>query len=425
MRIAGSFHSRETLVLTLTIACLLQGVSTAFAVVPAALLLIGGITGLGRIWLLRPVFLLCAYLVYLLINLVVTGSLGDLASVEFWRYDGKQVYTLSIFLLGTAFFVARPRLSLDDFNGAVLTSALLLLPFVLIFGEWKFGILNGFYNSHNALAGMVGAMFIVFVHMILASKTPRRHTAWKIWSAIILTSCLFVLAQSRAFLFGMALSMTYVFLTNARGLMGRKYLIAGTGLLLMVAVASSPFSDRLSVNYLRDDTNLEKRFEYWLEAADFIQRSPILGVGLGTINDDHMTTREYAPFLELRTRSSTFHGENHAHNVVLQIWAELGLIALILYSYFWAAIFRRQPRSADHRASEYERTRAVLTAMFIYVAGASVFGNNLLTPASAALLYLLAAFFVARTSSVSGAAALRRPIGISGVGIGDACGERT
>lgn len=425
MRIGGSVHSKDALVLTLTVACLLQGVSMAFAVVPAALLLIGGFKGLGRIWLLRPVFLLCAYLFYLLVNLFLTAAIGDLAIAEFWRYDGKQFYTLSIFVLGTAFFVSKPRLSLDDLSRAVLTSALLVLPFVLIFGEWKLGILNGFYNSHNALAGMVGAMFIVFVHLILAPKALRRHAAWKLWSALILSSGLFVLAQSRAFLFGMALSMTYVFLTNARGLMGRKYLVAGTGLLLMVAVASSPFSDRLNVNYLRDDTNLEKRLEYWGEAVDFIIRSPILGVGLGSINDEHVSTREYAPFLELRTRSSTFHGENHAHNVVLQIWAELGLIALILYACFWLAIFRRQPRVVDRSASDYQRTRAILAALFIYVAGASVFGNNLLTPASAGLLYLVAAFFVARTCSAPRAVALRRPIDISGVAIRDAYGERT
>jgi O-antigen ligase len=171
--------------------------------------------------------------------------------------------------------------------------------------------------------------------------------------------------------------------------------------MLVAAVIVSPVADRVSYDYLKDDQNLLTRILYWQRAIQYIQDSPIVGVGIGSFNDSSVVLEHVAPGISVKSSSEKFFGENHAHNIILHVLAEQGVLGLALLSWFWLSLLRRRPSSyiqfRPNELEDFKLMKRAITAIFIYLLAASMLGNNLLTISTAFIFYILAAAFVSST----------------------------
>ena len=350
-----------------------------------------------------PVLILLVYLLYVLLNLTVHGSFADLASADFLRYDGKFLPTLVVFVGATLFFDAFRRASpFWTAIAGILGAALLVLPASALFGEEKGGLLIGFFTSHNALAGSAGAVTLLVI--TLQAEIRRRMPALVAPLAAVgaVSMYLFLMAGSRAFLLGFACAVVYLVARSGLSVVRKVVIASFTFVMLVVLIATSPAADRLSYDYLQEDANLLTRLEYWARAADYAMQSPIIGVGIGSFNDDSLLLESPAPGIAVRTESSKFFGENHAHNIVLHLLAEQGLVGILLLSWFWASLLFRQPPLSAALARQQQREflamRRCVRALFVFVLAASMLGNNLLTMSTSFVFYLVAAGYVTSTS---------------------------
>jgi putative inorganic carbon (HCO3(-)) transporter len=82
-------------------------------------------------------------------------------------------------------------------------------------------------------------------------------------------------------------------------------------------------------DYLKSDGVLNYRTEAWKGAVRIIKEHPVLGLGIGKSNFG----RTVEKFDDLKIPY------DHAHNTVLQIAVELGLIGLAAFIWFFGSVF--------------------------------------------------------------------------------------
>lgn len=111
----------------------------------------------------------------------------------------------------------------------------------------------------------------------------------------------------------------------------KRLLVAGGILLLGFALLQTKALALIPSGVLTPTDNLfnlasskSDRFAIWLEAWQIFLRAPLLGVGFGEFIWHHFLLSEQAPVV---IRGSLY---NHAHNIIMQVLAELGLPAAVL-----------------------------------------------------------------------------------------------
>ena len=83
-----------------------------------------------------------------------------------------------------------------------------------------------------------------------------------------------------------------------------------------------------------NSSNIQARFHLWEVALNIIQGNPLFGSGLGTFGQN---------YLELRNTGISSTSAIHAHNQLLQLTAELGILGIIaLTLIFWQVISRNR-----------------------------------------------------------------------------------
>ena len=83
----------------------------------------------------------------------------------------------------------------------------------------------------------------------------------------------------------------------------------------------SPIGTRFFSSFDFQDKGVSERLEIWSQAVNVIKKNPVLGVGIGN----------YVERVDLFSEQRGYRSPIHAHNIYLQITAELGIIGLILY----------------------------------------------------------------------------------------------
>jgi probable O-glycosylation ligase (exosortase A-associated) len=168
--------------------------------------------------------------------------------------------------------------------------------------------------------------------------------------------------------------------------------IALAGLLL----APASYRDRIQqiVNY-EEDASSRARLKAWSIAQNMILDRPLFGVGFGGFE------REYSRFDPEEGENSPFRkpGEVHvAHNSYLQIWAECGSLAFILYlvlvmGSFWDLRRLRREASQRYHASWILNYATMFEASLV----AFVVGSTFLNRAHFDLFYHWVALVIAFT----------------------------
>ena len=159
------------------------------------------------------------------------------------------------------------------------------------------------FISPNTLAGYLA----VTIAVVLAFKK-------NIFYAVLLTLAL-VLTKSLAGLGSILSGLSFYFYLRGGTNSKRRILLLG----LLTAVFLTLFIRSVDQpRYFQPLFSAMMRYEYWQETLRIISKSPAFGVGLGNL-----------------TLSKT----QYAHNFILQLWAEMGIIGVMSFLWFIFTVY--------------------------------------------------------------------------------------
>ena len=341
-----------------------------------------------------PVLWLALIGAYQICSALLSGaSPGMFADFSFWRRDGKfyiaylpllvaslmalRLVTVAQMLRVLTILAAVPAvLGIAEYALALAGIHPVSLFVVGSSGGLTFTIARG--GSHNAVGGFYAVLAVLAMGQVLAGGWSPR---W--WLAVMALGLAAVLSLSRAFAFALVL------VAGPAGVIwgGRRVL----RIMVLAALVAAPF---LAGGFLRkivelrnpeEVYNARTRILYWLRAAEYIGRSPWLGIGWSRFNDYPVPAFHGVPrLLQWPDGAPVVNSDDHAHNAVLMIWAETGLVGLLLWSGFLGSLFRiARGRYRDPTLSPAVRGLAYGTVMgFGVLLAASLVANNIVTPSS-------------------------------------------
>lgn len=342
----------------------------------------------------RPVLWLALIGTYQLASAVILGMpWSNLLAFEFYRRDAKFFIAYLPMVIATLLLLDR-RTVVRMLTALVLVGAAIaafgIAEYTLAQAGMRLGVMvrgsrgfnltfHGISESHNAVAGFYAVLVAYTYGQILAGRWRGR--GW--WTVLVLLGLGLVLTLSRAFI--LASLVVFGAATVLWG--GRRVLLAAAVFLVVMAPFAGGGLARRFVELRNPEEvrNVQVRFEYWVRAAGYIGRSPWLGIGYSRFNDVPEQRFDGIPgVLQWKVGAPTANNDAHAHNALLMIWAETGVLGLALWGLFlgsMAMMLRRRYRSptapSEVRGLSYGAVMAF--GVILVASGAAL---NIVTPSS-------------------------------------------
>lgn len=205
----------------------------------------------------------------------------------------------------------------------------------------------------------------------LLGASPR----WRLplLGVVALIAAAIVLSLSRGTIVGLAAGLAWMVLVDRRHIR----LVLGGGLLaLLVAVLvirsdPSRFETALLYKQKVADYNVTTRYDAWTAAAELAVEKPLLGVGPGNF-------RFY--YNELTDRPAGTHNLFVAHNAYLDVAAELGLVAMVLFVLYLALIMGRLTVAVRRGDGPPGYARALRVSLVIAIVAAAFVSEQYYPP---------------------------------------------
>jgi exopolysaccharide production protein ExoQ len=250
-----------------------------------------------------------------------------------WSDDPALTFRRSVALIGTTlfgvYFANRFRLAdqLRLLSRVFVFAAILSLIFVAILP--KYGMMKaefdhawqGIYGHKNALGEGMALAIVVFAFRI--SLAPREAMRW--WVAIALAFLLLVKSNSYTSVVACLLSLSVFALSrllrwNLKRAIPILLVIAGVGVAAGLWVVSH-LESVLSAS--GKDPSLTGRTTIWMVSIVYIVKRPWLGYGYN----------EFWPGTGADIVTRFTHGfiASHAHNAILNLWLDVGLVGVIVF----------------------------------------------------------------------------------------------
>lgn len=211
--------------------------------------------------------------------------------------------------------------------GAIFVSAFAIFQKITGHGlppPWDFERrVTGLFEYPNAL-GLYLAPIITIAFLKLFSKINKKNgILWLLAAAFGLTAIIFSKTEAALVAIPASIFISFsclAFRTTQKR--SKQFLLPFFGLLIFLIILLMPtVSEKL---LLQDDSGLVRRSQ-WRETWEMLQDRPLFGAGLSgypTALRPYHTDRQYEIF-------------QYPHNIVLNIWSELGLLGLI--AFLWLA----------------------------------------------------------------------------------------
>ncbi len=181
------------------------------------------------------------------------------------------------------------------------------------------------FDNPNNFAQVLAMMLPFYVAVFLNAKGVKKKIIFALAALPPLISLLLTL--SRSSWIGLAVAaFVFLFLTNKKLI--PMFIVLG---LLALPFMPSYILTRLSTIFMPQDTSTSYRFDIFKTVWPMIQDFNLYGIGLG--NDVVSQINQNYPIYSTKVPI-------HAHNLYLQIWAEMGLIALTAFILFLGKIFK-------------------------------------------------------------------------------------
>ncbi len=258
------------------------------------------------------------------------------------------------------------------------------------------GTVNATYFSHNHFAGFLILIIPIAIALLLSTASIEKRFFILLLIGVMGTALVLSLSRGGLLSFILAVGGACICLCikNMHNLQEswQKYVLISVLLLLILSalvmfVGLSPIAHRSLLQTFLPSKELferEIRFSIWSSALNLIKEFPLFGSGLGTF--EFVFLRHAPPQIPQNTQAF------HAHNDYLELWIEMGFIALLLV--FWAIIrlYRYVLHSYFHQNDPVLTSLALggltsATAILLH----SFWDFNLQIPANATLFFIILA----------------------------------
>ncbi|HYW21785.1 MAG TPA: O-antigen ligase [Nodularia sp. (in: cyanobacteria)] len=262
----------------------------------------------------------------------------------FWSYDPNITISRVIALIGTTLFgvYLASRYTLKQqiqllgwtFGLAILLSLLFIvaLPKYGIMGGVHAGAWRGIYPHKNSCGPMMMLSSIIFLFLAISEKKKRL----RLWLGLALSVFILLMTRSTSALLNLINLLNVFFVFRALRLrIDWKVPI----LCLIITVSSSLFiiiktDPELILGAFGKSSNLSGRDEIWAAVLDIIWKRPWLGYGYGAFwlgENSEAINIWYAVGWKVP----------YAHNGWLEMWLDLGFLALIISAFGFMFSFLR------------------------------------------------------------------------------------
>ena len=213
------------------------------------------------------------------------------------------------------------------------------------------GRVTSYFDNPNTFAEVLVILLPLVLGLALSSKTWRgRIAAEAVW---VLGLAALLMTYSRAGWIGFALSVVVLILST------RPMLLLPLFAFCLAAIPLLPSAvwTRITTITNMSDTTTSSRFPLYAAAWETIKREFLIGVGLGTD-----ALKLYIKNYRLYHGSAPF---VHAHNLYLEVWAEMGILGLGAFvgSLIWAVKRGFRMAAACHRTAARTMTRAAAAGL--------------------------------------------------------------
>lgn len=274
-------------------------------------------------------------LLFLLVALAMVSA--------FWSDDPALTFRRSVALIGTTLFgvyFAR-RFSLADqlrLLGRVFAiGAISSLIFVAILPHYgiadpKFGYAwQGIYGHKNNLGSAMALGAVVFIFLAILDR--RKSTRW--WAALCLGLFLLWMAHSSTALVACLLSLTVFVISPALRWTLKKAVLFFLGVGAIVVGAGFWALNHLTyvLSLVSRDPSFTGRTTVWIVSMVMITRHPWLGYGYNEFWPGYGS--------DIVARLTGVSEMSHAHNAILNLWLDVGLLGVVIFILQYLKSLRR------------------------------------------------------------------------------------
>lgn len=285
----------------------------------------------GRLIVQAPRFawFLGALVVAMLISLIFSSD-----PVYSLRYVPKQFKFLLVPLIFTYFNRRYVLQTLSALTAMLVAAAVFgLVQFWWLLDVHLMNRIRGFMSHWMTFSGqMMMAVIVVCAWLLL--RRPERRWAMAGWASLAVLTGALLLTYTRNAWVGTVAGVGVLLVFHSR----RWLLPAGIVLVLLLALFPTQFRQRLLSSFDLGDETVQGRIELFQTGVRMIADHPLTGVGpmmVPRVKDQYRGPRDFGPGLYI-----------HLHNSPLQIAAELGLPALLIWLTMWlyllVDLFRRR-----------------------------------------------------------------------------------
>lgn len=175
--------------------------------------------------------------------------------------------------------------------------------------------------SRNSQIMVLAAPFLI----LGLSRGKSRPLAIAIGAVVVAASAAVVIVRGvDVGLLTLALSAAFMVVVSVFRRSGFR-LIGG---LIALLIMTAPFTGQAlshGANAITATNSIEYRQAIWQRVLEIVDKSPVFGSGVGVLR----TQRDFIPE---GVFANLYYIPNHAHNMLLQLWAETGLIGALLLS---------------------------------------------------------------------------------------------
>ena len=188
----------------------------------------------------------------------------------------------------------------------------------------------------NSLAGflvlLISLAFGLFLDALFSQSRRGIWAACGYGAAILFMLWGLYISKSDGGYLAFGVSVILFAAIIARKFLRRKWPIVLLALVILCLLGFFIFANTSKGNTIltRGRNSLEIRAGFWHGALQVIKHNPLWGVGLANFEPHYL--RYKLPW-SMETKS--------AHNDYLQIWAEVGIFALVSYIFFWVVLLRK------------------------------------------------------------------------------------
>lgn len=184
------------------------------------------------------------------------------------------------------------------------------------------------YWGHPTIFSGFISMFFILLLPLLYDEKKKIYKVFYFLALIIMVFGLLLTFTRGAWISALVGAGVLFFLIPFSSMRNRLITFGLGILILIIPLFSSGFTERLLTTTVNASDN--ERFMIWRTAVTIIKEHPVFGAGLNMFKV-HFSQINHLPY-------DTSH--IHAHNNILQIWAELGMIGLGLFIFMVVNMFR-------------------------------------------------------------------------------------